>query len=117
MKTSIYTRFARNSLILRDELAIDRTLLANERTLLAYLRSAVALLIAGLSIIHFAQHTWFWVIGLICLPFSVIISAIGIARYWRLHKTICIIRLDRCASADVSPNSPSAKSDLSDLFD
>ncbi|RPJ43750.1 MAG: DUF202 domain-containing protein, partial [Deltaproteobacteria bacterium] len=33
MKKSPYSRFESTDLILRDELAVDRTLLANERTL------------------------------------------------------------------------------------
>lgn len=41
MKDSPYSKFDTDDLILRDQLAIDRTLLANERTLLAYLRSGV----------------------------------------------------------------------------
>ncbi|NTV92472.1 MAG: DUF202 domain-containing protein, partial [Chlorobiaceae bacterium] len=61
-------RFACGDLILRDELAIDRTLLANERTLLSYLRSGVALLIAGVSIIHYSQDGWFLSVGFFCIP-------------------------------------------------
>ena len=34
-----YEGFAKSDLILRDQLAIDRTLLANERTVLAYIRT------------------------------------------------------------------------------
>ena len=53
MSENVYSKFSDDDLILRDELAIDRTLLANERTLLAYLRSGVALALgsegAGLS--------------------------------------------------------------------
>lgn len=37
----------------RDQLALERTLLANERTLLAYLRSALAFAAAGAAILHF----------------------------------------------------------------
>ena len=51
-----YQRFLKEELILRDELAIDRTLLANERTLMAYVRLAITLIIAGVSIIHFAME-------------------------------------------------------------
>jgi putative membrane protein len=36
-----------SELILRDQLALDRTRLANERTLLAYVRTAFMLLVAG----------------------------------------------------------------------
>ena len=39
-------------LILRDRLAIDRTVLANERTLLAYIRTALTLFLVGISFAH-----------------------------------------------------------------
>ena len=39
--------------ILRDHLAMDRTILANERTLLAYVRTAFATIVAGLSFLQF----------------------------------------------------------------
>ncbi|MBI2438758.1 MAG: DUF202 domain-containing protein [Lentisphaerae bacterium] len=93
MKTSPYSKFDGSNLILRDELAIDRTLLANERTLLAYLRSGVALLIAGVTIMHFApQESWFWSVGLACLPTGVITGLIGLARFRRMNRAICLVR-------------------------
>lgn len=42
-----YDRFKPNELILRDELALDRTQMANERTLLSYVRTAIMLVISG----------------------------------------------------------------------
>ncbi len=101
MSKSPYSKFKDNELILRDELAIDRTLLANERTLLAYLRSAVALLIAGVSIMHFADQKWFWAIGLACIPAGIAVGIIGSVRAHRMHHSISICRnqatLDRIA--------------------
>lgn len=47
-----YASTQARELILRDRLAIDRTVLANERTLLAYIRTALALLLVGLSFVH-----------------------------------------------------------------
>jgi putative membrane protein len=85
---SPYSRFTDSDLILRDELAIDRTLLANERTLLAYLRAAVSLLIAGITIMHFSSVGWFWAIGLACLPAGVIVGVVGVARYVIMGKKI-----------------------------
>ncbi len=87
-----YSRFDGSDLILRDELAIDRTLLANERTLLAYLRSGVALLIAGLSIMHFSAEGAFWLMGLGCLPTGLIAGAVGIIRYRKMNAVIARIR-------------------------
>lgn len=89
---NLYTRFEADKLILRDELAIDRTLLANERTLLSYLRSGVALIIAGVSIIHFSQQIWFTVIGFICLPSGVIAAQIGIIRFRKVDRAISTVR-------------------------
>lgn len=92
MRDDPYSRYCAEKLILRDELAIDRTLLANERTLLSYLRSAVTLLIAGISIIHFATEGWFWSMGVACIPTGVITGVIGVARYSRMNRSIMRIR-------------------------
>lgn len=87
-----YTQFEKTELILRDQLAIDRTLLANERTLLSYLRSGVALIIAGISIIHFSHEIWFTVIGFICLPFGIITAWFGASRFRKMDKAISVVR-------------------------
>lgn len=92
MHNSPYKRFHSDDLILRDELAIDRTLLANERTLLSYLRSGVALLIAGVSIIHFSQEGWFWAVGIACIPTGLITGMVGTIRYRRMNQSITLIR-------------------------
>ncbi|NBS14914.1 MAG: DUF202 domain-containing protein, partial [Verrucomicrobia bacterium] len=67
-----YERFKKSDLILRDELAIDRTVLANERTLLSYIRLAITLIIAGISIVHFAMEKWFETIGFLCVPIGIV---------------------------------------------
>jgi putative membrane protein len=87
-----YSRFDANSLILRDELAIDRTLLANERTLLAYLRSGVALVIAGVSIMQLASTAWFWWVGFCSIPVGVFATTFGVCRFVRMHKAISVVR-------------------------
>jgi len=87
-----YSRFSSDQLILRDELAIDRTILANERTLLAYLRSGVALLIAGVSIIHFSTERWFLIVGFACLPVGVVVGVIGALRYRTMNRSIGSLR-------------------------
>jgi putative membrane protein len=92
MKDKLYSRFGNDDLILRDELAIDRTLLANERTLLAYLRSGVALLIAGTSIMHFSYQGWFRAVGIACIPTGIIASIVGIMRYRKMNSAIAFVR-------------------------
>jgi putative membrane protein len=92
MSNSPYSKFDGESLILRDELAIDRTLLANERTLLAYLRSGVALFIAGISIIHFVSHGWFQMVGIVCLPAGLVTAVLGVLRYQKMNAAITMVR-------------------------
>jgi putative membrane protein len=92
MDDSVYSRFEKDKLILRDELAIDRTLLSNERTLLAYLRSGAALIIAGATITHFSNDPSFWMMGLLCVPIGVIVSLIGIWRYRKMDRSIRLLR-------------------------
>lgn len=92
MKDTHYSRFDGSELILRDELAIDRTLLANERTLLAYLRSGAALLITGVSIAHFSHEGWFWAAGIACVPAGIAAGIVGTVRYLRMNRSICLIR-------------------------
>ena len=48
-----YAGYAAEGLILRDHLAIDRTILANERTFLAYIRTAMAFFIVGGTLLKF----------------------------------------------------------------
>lgn len=111
MKESPYSRFDAGQLILRDELAVDRTLLANERTLLAYLRSAVALVIAGVSIMHFSNAGWFWWIGVTCIPLGVIAGAVGIARYRKVARSISFLRQATAKKPDTAEESGAEESD------
>ena len=92
MAHSPYSKFDDCELILRDELAIDRTILANERTLLAYLRSGVSLVIAGISIMHFAQTSWFWWVGIVCIPVGVVTGIFGVFRFRLINKSISTVR-------------------------
>lgn len=87
-----YQRFNTHDLILRDELAIDRTLLANERTFLAYLRSAIALVIAGLSIMNFTEPGWFWGVGMFSIPLGMVVGYFGYGRYRKMDQQIAVLR-------------------------
>lgn len=87
-----YKRFDNGELILRDELAIDRTLLANERTFLAYLRAGVTLILAGVTFIHFGNDQWLGWLGFTCVPIGVAIMAFGGGRYRAMKREIAALR-------------------------
>jgi len=83
-----YCRFPKEELILRDHLAIDRTVLANERTLLAYVRTALAIFVAGVSFIQFFDSILMAVLGWIFVPIGVFIFVVGFLRYKKMANRI-----------------------------
>jgi len=87
-----YERFHNKELILRDELAIDRTLLANERTVLAYFRGALTLVIVGVTFAHFFDKGLLPYLGILFVPFGVGVGTLGYYRYRKMNKAIRSIR-------------------------
>lgn len=77
-----------SELILRDNLAVERTKLAAERTFLAYFRSSVFFLATGISIlqIHFFDDIPYMGWGFIVI--SPFIFAIGFVRVIQVKRTI-----------------------------
>jgi inner membrane protein YidH len=83
-----YNRFSPDDLILRDLLAIDRTILANERTLLSYCRTVLAMFAAGASLIHFIDAAWALVTGVVFIAGGVVVLAFGIWRFRRVQHDL-----------------------------
>lgn len=81
MSTNPYERFNSSELILRDELAIDRTVLANERTLLAYVRTALAFAIAGAGALKFLTPPTSLLVGWTLLVLAGGVMGVGGWRY------------------------------------
>jgi putative membrane protein len=101
-----YSRFDKEQLILRDELALDRTVLANERTLLAYVRTALALLLAGVTFVYFSNAMWFSIVGVVSLIVGAGALALGVRRYRQMQKVLISLRgpVDYAASTDKTKN-------------
>ena len=87
-----YKNFSLKELILRDHLAIDRTVLANERTFLAYVRTFVALLAVGATLIHFSQAQLAQSLGVIFIVASIMVLLMGAKRYFWMKKQIASSR-------------------------
>jgi len=76
-----YKDFITEEFILRDQLAIDRTILANEVTFLAYIRTGLAVVAAGGTLIHFASILFAYLIGTILLVGGLVVFFVGVSRY------------------------------------
>lgn len=51
----IQEEFLKQELILRDYLAIERTILANEATFLAYIRTSLTIIVVGVTLFHLSK--------------------------------------------------------------
>ena len=92
MKKSTYENFSKKELILRDHLAIDRTILANERTILAYVRTSLAIAAAGATLIYFSGHIIVELLGGVLIFFALGVLVVGLLRYKKMQKSINKIR-------------------------
>lgn len=86
-----YTRYTKEQLILRDHLAVDRTVLANENTFLAYVRTALTFFVSGITFVHFFGDWIVEVLGWLFMPIGVAIFIAGWLRYVRMQKTLKIL--------------------------
>ena len=78
-----------HDLILRDQLALDRTRLANERTLLAYLRTALMLLVTGATVIKFVGETRGIILtGWLLVGLGVFVAMLGAGRFEAMRRAI-----------------------------
>ncbi|MDX1904302.1 MAG: DUF202 domain-containing protein [Thermonemataceae bacterium] len=75
-------------LILREQLALQRTIMANQTTLLAFLRTAMYFSVAGLSIRNFLHHQHSTILEFSFYTTSLGILAFGLINYFRQKKKI-----------------------------
>lgn len=92
MNNSGYKGLSKEELILRDHLAIDRTMLANERAFLAYIRTSLAVLITGLTLLKFFDQPILNILGWIMTFSGIIVFFFGFYRFKRISVNIHKIR-------------------------
>lgn len=80
--------FEKESLILRDLLATDRTFLANERTFLAYVRTSLSIIVAGSGFIKLFEILLIQYIGYIFLPLGFTIGIVGLVRFIKVNREL-----------------------------
>jgi uncharacterized membrane protein YidH (DUF202 family) len=84
-ENSPYYRFRNDELLLRDLLAVERTVQANERTFLGFLRTALAFTVAGLSLVKFFDNRVVEAIGYVLCISALPMLWVGLVRY-RLRR-------------------------------
>jgi putative membrane protein len=89
---SPYSRFDEQQLTLRDELAVDRTVLANERTMLGYIRTSLGFLVLGLTFLHFLEEFYYHLAGYAFMAVAVLVLSIGITRFLQMRRGLNRVR-------------------------
>ncbi|MCP3967555.1 MAG: DUF202 domain-containing protein [Lentisphaerae bacterium] len=87
-----YYKVNPDNMIVRDHLALDRTILANERTFLAYLRTAVGFAAGGITLLKVFDSFWWQLSGWTAVGASLFIIILGIIRANKMKRILCTIR-------------------------
>ena len=78
-----YTNF-NEDMILRDYLALDRTILANERTFLSYIRTFIGTLSAGIAMLKLMDTVFTNVTGYVFIIASPFFLIFGLFRFFKI---------------------------------
>jgi putative membrane protein len=70
-------------MILRDWLALDRTVLANKRTFLAYGRTSTALIALGIAFVKLIDHRGIELAGFFLMGFGILVFFLGLTEFLR----------------------------------
>lgn len=82
------------SMILRDYLAIDRTVLTNETAFMAYIRTALALLAAGVSLVKFFNDPVMNALGWAFMGIGTVLAMYGYHRYRQIDALMHRVKGD-----------------------
>lgn len=84
-----YEKFGKKALILRDELAIERTKLAEERTYLAYIRTGMTVAMGGIFFVGYFKEGIFSYVGYFALLVGGVFFTYG---FYKHKKTMGLLR-------------------------
>ncbi|WP_417603361.1 DUF202 domain-containing protein [Owenweeksia hongkongensis] len=79
---------AKEKIILRDYLALERTTLANERTLFSYIRTSLYLVIGGIGLLKLEDFSSLRWLGNVSLVISALLIIYGLIRYFVLKRKL-----------------------------
>lgn len=83
-----YEKFSKGELILRDELAIERTRLAEERTYLAYIRTGMSMILGGVFFLGYFPTGVFHYVGYATIAISLIFLIYGFYNHKKSRRLI-----------------------------
>lgn len=95
-----YHQFGKDELILRDYLAIDRTILATQNTLLSHIRTALTLFVSGVSFIKFFDLMLVALVGWLFIPTGILVLLIGLRNYQNMSSQLQTLKQNALGNAE-----------------
>lgn len=87
-KTRENLDIVKKDLIIRDDLAVHRTILSNERSLMAQTSAFFTAFIAGVSLIRLFESGFLHLVGFIFIFVGLIILIDGMKKYFQMKRLI-----------------------------
>ncbi len=75
-------------MILRDFLAVDRTVMANESSFLSYIRTSLTFVVGAMTFFKFFDGTVFHIIGWMFIICAVLLTVHGATRYEAMESIL-----------------------------
>lgn len=88
--TKTYQKYC-DDMILRDFLALDRTILANKRTFLAYVRTSIGLLASGIGMVKLVTDGIVNILGFVFIIFALPVLIIGAIEFVGMQKALLVV--------------------------
>lgn len=83
-----YQGVSKENMVLRDYLAVDRTIMANESSFLSYIRTALTMIVAAVTFLKFFSSPAMHVLGWIFIVCAVLMVIHGATRYEAVEKVL-----------------------------
>jgi putative membrane protein len=104
-----YNGIEKQNLILRDYLAIDRTVMANESSFLSYIRTALTMVVAAITFLKFFDSTTVHILGWIFIVAAVLMVVHGATRYEAVERILHNITDDMQNHPDIKHRGPARR--------
>lgn len=90
MSEESYTPYIEDheEMILRDYLAVDRTILANEASFMSYIRTALTLIAVGCTLLKFFNAQYMHILGWTFLVIGALLAIHGARRYQHINEVL-----------------------------
>ncbi|MEK7459786.1 MAG: DUF202 domain-containing protein [Patescibacteria group bacterium] len=96
----LYQDFLVKELILRDYLAIERTMLTNEATFLAYIRTSLTVIVVGVTLVKLVEEPMLELLGIIFTLLGILVFIFGFIKSIKMKNKINYLKRNKEAALE-----------------